>query len=432
MESSRIRIAPPSGALLSQAVESAGVDTTTAFHGWWITFAGAVLQALGPGLIGVYGFVASPIVAEFGATDTQVGLGMSLAILGMATASPLAGPILDRGPFRAVMFSGIAIMFTSMLALAQGSALWQLAVGCACASIGIALYGALPVQVLLIRWFVERRGTALALAGVGFSVGSFVIPPTAAWLITAYGWRTAVCLIAAGAAASTLAVVIWLVVPRPEDLGQIPDGRLPSDSATNDVRASTAEIPMQEIFHDRNFWLIGFGTGMALAVPISVLFLVRHLESFGIGAEQASLAFVVMGVAGMVGKLVTGTLADRYDERLITLGAICSLLLGWLGLSQTVSLPGVLLAGIPAGFGAGGMIPMPGVLVGACFGRGVAGRVMGLQGALGLPFLLSVPPLVGWSRDLTGSFEIPFLGLAGLLVVATLLVALLRVPRNTA
>ena len=52
---------------LDQASASAdGPSASRAFHGWWIVAAGAVLQALGPGLIGIYGFVTTPIVSEFG------------------------------------------------------------------------------------------------------------------------------------------------------------------------------------------------------------------------------------------------------------------------------------------------------------------------------------------------------------------------------
>ena len=57
--------------------------------------------------------------------------------------------------------------------------------------------------------------------------------------------------------------------------------------------------------------------------------------------------------------------------------------------------------------------------------------MLGLQAPLGLPFLLSVPPLVGWARDRTGTFEVSFMGLAGLVVAAFVLIALLRIPRRS-
>ena len=63
--------------------------------------------------------------------------------------------------------------------------------------------------------------------------------------------------------------------------------------------------------------------------------------------------FVAMGFTGLMGKLLTGRLSDLFDERLVTLGALACLLVGWASLSQTSSFTGVLLAALPAGFGAG-------------------------------------------------------------------------------
>jgi MFS family permease len=381
-------------------------------------------------MLAVYGFVAGSIVSEFGASDTQVGIGMSFAIFGMAIASPLVGPYLDRGPIRAIMLSGVVLAFTSLVALAQATELWQLALGFTCASVGMSLYGPLPVQVLLIRWFIERRGLALAVAGLGYSAGSLAFPPATAWLVTNYGWRHAVEVIAAIAAIVTLPVIARLVVPRPEDRGQIPDGRPPTRSAEGDMRASMRDTPLGEITRNRNFWLIGLGTGLGLGVPSASFFLVRHTETLGISGEETALVYIAMGLAGMAGKLLSGSLSDRFDERWVTLSALSALLAGWIGFTGATTLTEVILAGIPAGLGAGGMIPMTAILIGACFGRAVAGKVMGIQAALSLPFLLSISPLVGIVRDRSGSFVASFQILCGLLVVAMLLIALLRIPRT--
>jgi hypothetical protein len=71
------------------------------------------------------------------------------------------------------------------------------------------------------------------------------------------------------------------------------------------------------------------------------------------------------------------------------------------------------------------------VLQGRCFGRDAIGRVSGLHALLGLPFLLASAPLVGWLEVRTGSFATPFLGLAGVLLLAALVLACVRPPRAT-
>lgn len=401
------------------------------FDGWRVVLACGAAQAFGVGMVSIYGFVASPIIAEFDASDAQLGFAMSITILSMAAVSPLIGPLLDRGPIKRIMLSGVAIMLVAAWALTQGTQLWHLGVGLAVCSIGFALYGPMPVQVLLINWFVLRRGAAIAAAGVGFSVAGLILPIGAAWLVGSFGWRGAVSTIASVAALIVAPMLVAFVVNRPEDRGQHPDGPA-AQSSHGDARASRVDHSTGEIARDPNFWLIGIGTGIAQSVPVSTLFLVRHMQGFGIEAERVALVFVLMSLFGILGKLASGNLADRMDERWVTLGVLGIYLVGWVAMAKGSSLSVMLLAAVPMGLGAGGFVPMPPLLNGACFGRAVVGKVMGMQAALGLPFLISAAPLVGYVRDRTGDFVSAFLGLSVALVVACAILAFIRLPDGTA
>ena len=145
--------------------------------------------------------VATPLIEEFGASTTQLGLGMSLAILAAALAGPPLGAALDRGPLRAIMLSGVALMFVSVLALSRGAALWQLAACFASPRWGCRCTACCRCRSILVNWFVLRRGTALSLAYAGTSVGALIVPPATAWLIEWFGWRHALVALAAGAVA---------------------------------------------------------------------------------------------------------------------------------------------------------------------------------------------------------------------------------------
>ncbi|HKA14453.1 MAG TPA: MFS transporter, partial [Myxococcota bacterium] len=171
------------------------------FDGWRLVALGGIAQGLALPLLGAYGVVATPLIEEFGASTTQLGLGMSLALLAAAIAGPPLGAALDRGPLRAIMFAGVALMFVSVLALSRGAALWQLGAGFACATVGMSMYGMMPVQVMLVNWFALRRGTALSLAHAGTSAGALIVPTATAWMIEWLGWRHALVALAAGAAA---------------------------------------------------------------------------------------------------------------------------------------------------------------------------------------------------------------------------------------
>ena len=406
----------------------APVPPAPRFDGWRIVALAALSQGLALPLLGAYGLVATPLIEEFGASTTQLGLGMSLAILATALAGPALGVALDRGPLRAIMLGGVALMLLSVAALSRGTALWQLAVCLSFATVGLSMYGMLPVQVILVNWFVLRRGSALSFAYVGTSVAAFVVPPATAWLIEAFGWRDALLALAAGAAVLATPAIARLV-KRPEELGQTPDGIAPTASeARSEPTRGFASREANGVIRDRNFWLIAVGIGLALSVSIATLFLVRHLETLGIPRTRAALVPSLMAAFGIVGKLGAGWLIDRVDARAVVAGALALHALGWAIVASQTSLAALLLAAAPLGLGGGGFLPLPAVLQGRCFGRDAIGRVGGLHGLIGLPFLLASAPLVGWAEGRSGGFAAPFYGLTGVLLLAAGAFACLRIP----
>ena len=402
------------------------------FDGWRIVTLAAFAQGLALPLLGAFGLVATPLIEEFGASATQLGLGMSLAILAAALAAPALGVALDRGPLRTTMHFGVALMWVSVLLLSRGTALWQLGACLAFATVGMSMYGMLPVQVILVNWFVLRRGAALSVAFVGTSAAAFVVPPATAWGIEWLGWRGA--LVALASAAALLATpVITRLVKRPEELGQHPDG-IPAAPAAPERAASGASEGRSAAsvgtgwLRDRNFWLIAIGVGLALSVSVATLFLVRHLETLGIPRTQAALVPSAMALFGIAGKLGAGWLIDRLDARAVVAGALALHALGWAIVASQSSYAAMLVAAAPLGLGGGGFLPLPPVLQGRCFGRAAIGRVGGLHALIGLPFLLAAAPLVGWAEGRSGSFAAPFYGLMAVLVLAAGVFARLRIP----
>jgi MFS family permease len=399
------------------------------FDGWRIVALAAVAQGLSLPLLGAYGIVATPLIEEFGATAAQLGIGMSLAILATAGVGPLLGVGLDRGPLRTIMLIGVALMLSSVVLLSQGRALWQLAVCFAFATAGMSMYGMLPVQVILVNWFVVRRGAALSYAFLGTSVAAFVVPPATAWLVEGFGWRVAVVVVAASAGVLAIPVILRLV-KRPEELGQQPDGRsatAPASPSPDPARAANPNAPPPWL-RDPNFWLLGAGGGLAMAVAVASLFLVRHLETLGVPRTDAALVPSVMAASGIGGKLLAGWLIDRIDPRVVLAGVLGLHAIGWVLVASQSSYLLMLVAAVPLGVGGGGFLPLPPVLLGRCFGREAVGRVAGLHGLLHLPLLLTVAPLVGWLAGASGDFRLPFLGLAGVLFLAAAVFAGLRIP----
>ncbi|MEW6272701.1 MAG: MFS transporter [Thermodesulfobacteriota bacterium] len=399
-----------------------------AFDGWRIVAIAGMCQALGFGLLSGYGFLVTPLAEEFGASTAQLGFGFSISIMLSALVGPLLGRLLDTGPLRAIMLAGVVLMLLSMLLLSRGVTLTQLGLCFAVTSVGMSMYGPFPAQVMIVNWFFRRRGTALAWAAVGLSVASFVVPQVTARLVAAFGWRVAVAAIACGAALIALPPIALYAVKRPEDVGQHPDGVAPSGDAGG--APGLLEIPLARLVRDANFWLVGIGLSIALCVVLPTFFLVRYMErELGIPVVEAANVPSTIAACGLVGKLLGGWAMDRTDKRLVVAAALLLHALGWLLVAMQKTLAGMLLAAVPLGLGGGGFLALPAVLQAACFGRAMIGRVSGLHALIGLPFLLTIAPLVGWAEQRTGSFAQPFVGLAALLVAAAAVLVSVRFPK---
>ena len=78
-------------------------------------------------MVHMFGLLVEPIAAEFDASVTAIGAGMSIFVLSMAIATAFVGPFLDRGIVRPTMLAGIVAMVAGMTWAARGNSLSALA-----------------------------------------------------------------------------------------------------------------------------------------------------------------------------------------------------------------------------------------------------------------------------------------------------------------
>lgn len=392
------------------------------FDGWRVVSALAVSQAFSLGLLSIYGIVLEPIRADFGLALQEMGLGMAVFILMMAMTGPILGPIVDRRPVRPLMLAGVVTMSAGIALLSRASGGGGLALGMAVAALGVACFGPLPVNAIIVNWFVEHRGTALAISAAGPSIGGLALPLLTAWWVETRGWREAMLMLAGLAGAIAFAAVALFVVKRPEEVGQHPDGRpeAPPVSATE----AAAEDSPRAWLGRLDFWLLGIGYALLFCVPVATgLFFVPFLEERGIDRQSAAIAASLTAIFGLVGSLLAGSLADRINPKGVLIGFQVVHALAFARVVSASSYSAFLVGAAGVGLGLGSAIPLHGLLVARIFGSNLVGRVLGVQGAIGFPFLLAAAPLAGWLADREGSRSVVFVAATGVLAVAIVLLA---------
>jgi len=144
----------------------------------------------------------------------------------------LLGGLIDRRGPRPLMLLGSAIAGAALVGTSRVQTLWQfyLLRGCA-QTVGMAMLGNLVVNVTVSKWFIARRGMAVAIASVGVSLGGVLIAPLAAGWIQDYGWRSTWILL--GLITWVLMLPASLLMRRtPEDHGLLADGLIATQAAS--------------------------------------------------------------------------------------------------------------------------------------------------------------------------------------------------------
>jgi MFS family permease len=403
------------------------------FYGWHVVFAAFIAQFVANfcTLSGIGPFM-TVIEQEFSTDASAISNAIGASILLMVLLGPIVGRAIDRGNQRAIMLAGVFVMAFGLFASSRAETLWQLGLAfCVVVNLGLVMFGPMPSTALVSRWFVRRRGMAVAIAVAGATLASALSPVLAATLIETegIGWRGALLWYAIGAALIPLPVFWLFVVKSPEELGQQPDGdgAAPVEPA---AEGGGRFFTTRELLRDRNFLVIGIGMALLFTAPIvCTVHLIPYAEKdLGMDKQAAAFVFTVLALFSLVGKLVFGVVADRLHPRHALWIAVSLLVAGWGLLLGRPSYPMLLGIGALMGLGVGALGPLHAVVIGACFGRASFGHVMGLGGLVSLPIIAGSTPVVGWLAVSTQSYRIPFGVEVGCILLAGLLFAWLRLP----
>ncbi|WP_296598191.1 MFS transporter [Phenylobacterium sp.] len=250
----------------------------------------------------ILGILASPIKAELGLTDGQLGLmgGLAFALFYTALGVPIAA-LADRWSRTWIMTGALALWsgFTALCGFATG--FWQLFLCRMGVGVGEA-GGVAPAYSLIADYFPkDQRARALAAYSFGIPIGSALGILFGGLIAHAIDWRAA--FIAVGVAGVMLAPIFRLVVKEPSrEVAPLPDA---APAGAGGVRALLAKP---------SFWLISLGAAASSVCGYGVAFWLPSFfeRSLGMGLVDRSLFLGSMTlVGGVLGVWLGGVLGDR-------------------------------------------------------------------------------------------------------------------------
>ncbi len=310
-------------------------------YGWVMVGVTFVLVTVTAGIRSAPGVMITPLKDDFGWSTAQISWAISLSILTLGFAGPISGKLIDRHGIRPVIvgfliLAGAGVGTTFLLqALWQFYVFWGLLVGFGAGGTSIVLSA-----TVANTWFQERRGLVTGVLGGAASAGQLVFILGLAFIVDAWGWRTAVGLMAVIAVAVVLPLALLLLRSRPADVGLTAYGARPGQVP---LAADERLVPMKEALRTGDFWLLALSFGVCGFTTIGLIgtHFIPHATDHGFSEKQAAGILSVIGGFNVVGTIASGWLTDRYSPRKLL--AVYYFLRGL----SLLALPAISSGGIP-------------------------------------------------------------------------------------
>jgi len=394
-------------------------DKPRIFYGWIIVLTSFLMLWVTNGLT-LSGLTVfdKPILDQFGWNVGGLKFRDFITMCMAGLFAPVMGAVADRIGVRPLMALSIVMLSVGYFIYANIQTL-QHVYYIHVIFAAVLAAGGLVVNVMLVsRWFVLKRGTALGLILVGTSLGNALFPQINTALINAFGWRTAF-QCAAVILLLMLPVIIFFIKEFPHTIGLHPLGGDTGKSHTQ--KPVLTGMAYAEALKTINFWAMAV---IAMSTFYSILAFSAHLVLYMIGQgfskETAAGGLGVLFVISIIGKTAFGYMADHLNRRMVFNCNLCIMFLGTLLLITARSVtfwPAIILVG----FGWGGLYTLLQLMAVNIFGLKSSGKILGtitimdaFGGGMGIW-------LTGVLYDKTGSYTLAFTIIAVLVGVAFLL-----------
>lgn len=302
----------------------------------WMIITVAVVLMMTEGYdVQAMAFTATAVTEDLGITDAQLGFLLSASLVGVAIGAAFVGPFADRYGRRPVLLLSIVVnmvgLFLTATADSMGEILaWRLLTG-------LGIGGIMTSGIVLVSEYSNAKYRALALSiySAGFPIGATLGGLLAVPVINNFGWEGVFLL----GGATTVVALIGAALFIPESIDHLTTryragARKAHDQAARIARrlgipgpielgAGSAQTPArsgyralvtrQNIRGTLLLWLVYFLVMAAFYFASS--WTPRLLVDIGLTAEQGIWGGLVIMAGGLVGNILYGSCAARWDPR---------------------------------------------------------------------------------------------------------------------
>lgn len=384
------------------------------FYGWVIvaTMFAVNFSTMATGTLN-YGLFVLPMQNELELSRATFGWMQTTRRLSAGVLSFAVGWMIDRYgprvyiPVSALMIGGCLIL------VGMSNHAWQfiLLFGLVGVS-GLAAPNGLVTSVPVAKWFVRKRGRALAFATAGLGISGIVFLPVTQWLIDGYGWRSAWQALALMFMVISIPTAALFLRRQPEDMGLRVDGDPPDEPAADQSGAGSTRPAaeeqiwtVREAFRTATMWkLIAVFALAGVAQGGASFHRIPYFVEKSYDPLLVSWSFAADAGGAAALALVAGWLADRIPIRYLAAASFSGFIVAILLMIYVSSAGMMFLSTIVFGCSVGiGMIVHTYIFA-AYYGRAFLGTIRGIVMPINLLSAGLGAPLVGYLHDYAGSY----------------------------
>lgn len=401
------------------------------FYGWWIVVACTLIMGtFFTLLLSCLSLFTVPICEDLGISRSAFStFSTILSVMGMIL-SPVAGKLCATKNTRMIMTGTLLIGVIGYIGISFVQNVGLLYVLAVIIGFGSSFCTTVPIAVILTRWFVKARGTAMSITFAGSSVGAMILSPIISKIIADTGWRAAIRYLGIGMLVVLVPLVFLIIRTKPEDKGLKALGADEAPAAgTGSAPASDAGLPLKELQRKPIFWIYVLAIFIMLLTMGAMYHMAAHV-SIIVDAAAAAKFVSIFSLIAIVGKLLMGAVFDKSLTGGILLGtvsmALCFVFL-LIAKNFTLLLPVALFYGL----GSAHATIFPPTLTGRFFGSKYYGEIFGFVNSFASLSMAVNGLVMAALFDATGTYTLAWIfGLAAAILATVLLFVSLKGTRT--
>ncbi len=276
---------------------------------WLVLLSCCGLSASSVGIVmNTIGVFYTPVSTALGVSQGTFTLHATFCILATAFTVLIVPHIMKKIPLKLMVLIGVSLTSLTTFAMGLSHHIVLFYILGIIRGIGAAMYGVIPVTIVINNWIYKQNGLATSIALCFSGVAGALLSPIFSSLIESVGWEYTYFIVGI---ISFVLVLPFLLLPfkeKPEDENRLP--YMMDESSVNQIQFENKEVKFNSFqLKFILFFIVGIllnaVTGMGSHFPTYAL-------SIGYDATLGSLMLSATMVGNIGFKFVIGVLSDRF------------------------------------------------------------------------------------------------------------------------